>query len=122
MYQLFGNLVSNAIKHNDSNNPEIYISRSGDVDGRTHRFVVRDNGPGIEESKGLEIFSPFVKGVRGGTGIGLSIVKKIVDVYSGCITAYNCNGACFEFLINDEDTTGNHGHEMERLFGSTGLA
>jgi PAS domain S-box-containing protein len=101
MYQLFGNLIDNAVIYNDSPEAEIYVARLGqDSEGR-HRFLVRDNGPGIDDSIIDKIFLPFFTGDKGQTGIGLATVNKIVGVYDGTIKAYNDNGACFEFTLMD---------------------
>ena len=98
-YQLFANLVGNAIKHSGSKNPEIDISSLGETEPGRLRYLVRDNGQGIPEQLLETLFTPFVKGERGGTGIGLSIVDKVVRLYGGEIRAFNDNGACFEFTL-----------------------
>ena len=107
IFQLFSNLIRNAIEHNSSESPVIEVSYLG-YDGKDgHRYLVRDNGDGIPEDIINQVFVPFVKGERGGTGIGLSITEKITGVYGGKIRSYNDNGACFEFTIRDfqEDQT-----------------
>ena len=99
-YQVFSNLVGNAIKYNDSENPEIRISRLGEAETGRLRYLVGDNGPGIPEADMEDIFLPFHKGAGStDTGIGLSIVEKVVRLYGGEIRAYNENGACFEFTL-----------------------
>jgi signal transduction histidine kinase len=101
MYQVFANLISNTLRHNDSDQPITTIKSLGDEEG-FHRFTVCDNGSGIKEEDLEKIFRPFFKDSRtSDTGIGLSIVDKIVRAYGGWITAYNDNGACFEFAIRD---------------------
>jgi signal transduction histidine kinase len=100
IYQLFSNLVRNSIENSESGNPVIEISNLG-VEGTVHRFLVRDNGGGIPEEILGDLFTPFVKGESGGTGIGLSIVEKIIKAYGGEIKAYNDNGACFELTLKD---------------------
>ena len=101
IYQLFSNLVTNAIRHNDSKKPAVKVSYLGDDESGGHRYLVRDNGTGIPPEELDQIFVPFFKGKTGETGIGLAIVYKVVDVYSGTINAYNDNGACFEFTLVD---------------------
>ena len=101
VYQVFTNLIGNAIQHSDSQMPVIEVSHLGD-DGRGgHRYLVRDNGSGIPPDSIDKLFIPFFKGKAGGTGIGLAIVEKTIKVYGGSIRAYNDNGACFEFILRD---------------------
>lgn len=101
IYQLLSNLIGNSIRHNDNPNPEVWIRRlSGDESHRLH-YLVKDNSSGISAEQLETVFTPFYKRDTAGGGIGLTIVKKIVDVYHGDIRAYNDNGACFEFTLND---------------------
>jgi len=100
IYQLFANLIGNAIEHNDSPEPEIEIFYGGTEKGG-HRYLVRDNGSGIREKDMNKLFYPFYHGKGGGAGIGLAIVRKIVDIYGGDIRVYNDNGACFDFNIKE---------------------
>lgn len=96
IYQLFANLIRNALKHTRG---KLEISYSVD-DGRK-QFTVKDDGEGIPEEIIDTLFLPFVKGERESAGIGLSIVEKIVGLYGGNIKAYNNNGAVFEFTLKD---------------------
>ena len=93
------NLVGNAIKHNDSENPEIHISNLGENEQGRLLYLVRDNGHGIPEQLLETVFAPFVKGQGGDSGIGLAIADKVVRLYGGEIRAYNDDGACFEFSL-----------------------
>lgn len=101
MYQLFSNLVGNAVQHGGTSGCEVEVSYLGDDEDGAYRYLVRDNGPGIPPEALGELFEPFFKGEAGGTGIGLSIVEKVVSTYGGQIRAYNDNGACFEFTLMD---------------------
>jgi signal transduction histidine kinase len=96
VYQVFNNLIRNAMRYAAPDNPLIEVKRLEE-----HRFLVRDNGPGISAEIIEDIFLPFVKGREGDTGLGLSIVEKIVTACGGEISAYNDNGACFEFTMPD---------------------
>ena len=96
VYQVFSNLMRNAVEHVDAESPEVSVLRTGD-----HRYLVRDNGAGIPDYLVNTLFLPFVRGEDGGRGLGLSIVKRIVDTYGGDIRAYNDGGACFEFSLRD---------------------
>jgi PAS domain S-box-containing protein len=83
--QLFQNLLSNAIKFCDKEKGFIEINY---VDNNTfHQFAIKDNGIGIEKKYHDKIFQIFHSLNKRGdsTGIGLSIVKKIIDLYEGDI-------------------------------------
>ncbi len=102
VYQVFSNLISNAVKHNDSPVPEVEIrnlARDGDPE---HRYMVRDNGSGLPEEDLENVFVPFFrKGKGADTGIGLAIVDKVVRLYGGEVRVFNDGGACFEFVMRD---------------------
>ena len=101
MYQLFSNLIGNAIKHNDSPEPLVRISML-EAEGDLHRYLVRDNGSGIPADNIARIFTPFFKSGRSGdTGLGLATAQRIAEVYGGGIRAFNDDGACFEVTIRD---------------------
>ncbi|MDD5748715.1 MAG: PAS domain S-box protein [Actinomycetota bacterium] len=101
LYQIFSNLIDNAIKHNDNENPEIRLSYLSRDEKAGHKYLVSDNGPGISERDIEHIFTPFYAGERGETGIGLATVEKLVKLYGGDIRVYNDNGANFEFSLRD---------------------
>lgn len=85
LQQLFQNLIGNAIKYNDKEQGEIEV---GFKTLDTHyEFFVKDNGKGIEEKYFKKIFNVFQKleNTKDSSGIGLSIVEKIISAYSGKI-------------------------------------
>ena len=83
--QVFHNLIDNAIKFMDKPQGRIEI-RCRDQ-GRAWEFAVSDNGPGIDKRYFEKIFQMFQtlapRDQRESTGIGLAIVKKIVELYGG---------------------------------------
>ena len=99
--QLFQNLISNSIKFNDKKNGIIEI----DVKDQNsfHKFSIKDNGIGVEKKHYDKIFKIFqsLKKTKDSTGIGLSIVKKIVNFYKGEIWLESeiNKGATFFFTI-----------------------
>jgi light-regulated signal transduction histidine kinase (bacteriophytochrome) len=81
--QLFQNLLSNAIKFCDKENGIVAVDFTEET---THfQFSIRDNGIGIEKKFHDRIFKIFhsLKKSKESSGIGLSIVKRIVDLYEG---------------------------------------
>jgi len=99
VYQVFSNLIGNAIRHNDSPNPRVTVTLLG-AEGGNRRYLVKDNGSGMPPGDIDRIFTPFFKGKSGETGIGLATVKKIVRTNGWEIRAYSDNGACFELVVN----------------------
>lgn len=85
--QIFQNLLSNAIKFIDKPQGQIIINCT--EDNSYWQFIVADNGPGIEEKYFTKVFQMFQKlsndDNSDSTGIGLSLVKKIVELYGGTV-------------------------------------
>lgn len=101
VYQVFSNLIGNAVAHNDSKEPVVLVLYLGDEPGGGHRYLVKDNGSGITPDDLDHIFRPLYAGEGGKSGIGLATVDKIVKVYDGSVSAYNDGGACLEFVMKD---------------------
>jgi PAS domain S-box-containing protein len=101
IYQLFANLIGDCLKHCDSDRPVVQVRFMGEGRDGARRYLIRDNGSGITPGDLDKVFVPFFKGLGGGTGIGLATAEKVVKLYRGHIRAYNDDGACFEFTIND---------------------
>jgi len=85
LHQLFQNLISNAIKFIDKPAGEIIINVKSR--GDYYEFSISDNGIGIEKQFHDKIFKIFhsLNKTKESTGVGLSIVKKIVDLHQGKI-------------------------------------
>ena len=104
MHQLFQNLIGNAVVHIKHAKGLVTIS-SNETD--THwQFSIADNGVGIAKEyheKIFKIFQSIGNGERS-TGIGLSIVKKIVDLYEGSIwlESDEGEGTTFHFTIKKQ--------------------
>jgi signal transduction histidine kinase len=103
--QLFQNLIQNAIKYNDKEKANIEIGSEENKD--EFKFYIKDNGIGIPEKYKDKIFDMFSKLENNdhSTGIGLSIVKKIVDLYKGKIWLESQEniGTTFYFTILKEN-------------------
>ncbi|MGZ7048194.1 MAG: PAS domain-containing sensor histidine kinase, partial [Methanobacterium sp.] len=112
--RVFQNLISNAIKFRRSEEfLKIHISTYKSEDGNEYVFSVKDNGIGMEEQYFERIFTIFQRlhtmDVYKGTGIGLSIVKRIVERHGGRIWVESelGEGSTFYFSIPIETGKGN---------------
>lgn len=98
--QILQNLLANAASHHDDRataHIEVTCRRSDD----RLRITVSDDGPGIEPDLQERIFEPFQTGGTrtAGTGVGLSIVRKVLDLHGCSVTVRSTpgEGAVFEF-------------------------
>ncbi len=107
--QLFTNLLDNAVKHGDRPGLRISVS-AGPADEGGCEIGVTDNGPGVPASDREKVFGVFerLEGPGGdGTGIGLSICRKIVEHLGGRIwIADGESGADFRIEVPAESVLG----------------
>lgn len=91
MKRVVNNIISNSVKYNDKENGEISLTLLDD--GDFVRVEIRDNGQGISKEDLPNIFNRFYRADasrtsrKGGSGIGLSIVKKIIEDHGGRVWA-----------------------------------
>ncbi|QHC22062.1 sensor histidine kinase [Streptomyces sp. GS7] len=108
--QVLGNLLENAVRHGEGT-VTIEVGPASDATGDTTgdassmegtSVTVSDEGPGIPEESMSRVFTRFWRGSkRGGTGLGLYIVKGIVEAHGGTITVGRApaGGAEFRFSL-----------------------
>ena len=86
LQHIFGNLLSNAVKYSPAGSPVDFSVRR---DGGQVACVIRDHGIGIPEADQPRVFQAFHRGdnvgERSGTGLGLVIVKRCVELHGGTI-------------------------------------
>ncbi|MEW2117766.1 ATP-binding protein [Streptomyces sp. NPDC005474] len=104
--QVLSNLLENAVRHGEGTvTIEVKAAlspREGDADHTATSVTVSDEGPGIPEESMNRVFTRFWRGSkRGGTGLGLYIVKGIVEAHGGSITVGRAQdgGAEFRFTL-----------------------
>jgi signal transduction histidine kinase len=99
--QVFTNLISNAVKYTPQENGHIIIS-GRELPG-FYEFSVKDNGIGIDPEYHEKIFEIFQtlreRNEKESTGIGLAIIKKIIDDLHCTITLHSIPGAGSEFIF-----------------------
>jgi light-regulated signal transduction histidine kinase (bacteriophytochrome) len=106
LQQLFQNLISNALKYSKSDvTPQIIITASTVTEnGKAYHLIsVQDNGIGFEPEYAERIFQMFTrlhgKGEYSGTGVGLSIAKKVAENHNGFIRAESLPGKGSTFSV-----------------------
>ncbi|MGW8995148.1 ATP-binding protein [Streptomyces zhihengii] len=100
--QVLGNLLENAVRHGEGTVTIEVAPASADDDEKGTAVTVSDQGPGIPEESMARVFTRFWRGSkRGGTGLGLYIVKGIVEAHGGTITVGRGpgGGAEFRFIL-----------------------
>ncbi len=101
--ELFRNLIINGIKYNDSKKKKVVIS--SEVIGSKIYYHIKDNGIGIDLKYYKVVFGLFKRlhareKYGGGTGFGLTLVKKIVDLHKGDIQIESKVGEGSDFIIS----------------------
>jgi signal transduction histidine kinase len=112
--EVFTNLLSNALKYNDKTEKCVEVGIQDATNGDFPVFYVRDNGIGISPEHREKIFEIFRRlhprdTYGGGTGAGLTIVKKIIERHGGRIWVESApgEGATFYFTLGERATKTN---------------
>ncbi|MBY4593018.1 MULTISPECIES: sensor histidine kinase [Rhizobium] len=100
MEQVFTNLISNAVKYSP-NAPDIYVRAR--VDEKTLEIAVADSGIGMDADDLPKLFQPYYRarsatGIAG-TGIGLNVVKQVVELHGGTVEVTSKLGKGTTFII-----------------------
>ncbi len=86
LYSILGNLLSNALKYSPESTPIDFILST---EQKNVIFQIKDQGIGIDERQLAQIFEPFFRGTNVemivGTGLGLAVVKKCLELHKGKI-------------------------------------
>lgn len=101
LFQLFTNVLGNAIKFSPR---DTSVTIAISVDNNGVHICIKDNGPGIDASEKELVFRRFYRGDSSrsteGNGLGLSLVKAIIDLHQGMITLEdNHPGLCVRIIL-----------------------
>jgi len=106
--EVWANYLSNAIKYGGQP-PHVELGATSQPDG-TVRFWVRDNGPGLTPKEQARLFTPFTRLDQArakGHGLGLSIVRRIVEKLNGQVEVESevGKGCLFTFILPSAETS-----------------
>ncbi|MEN1728648.1 MAG: ATP-binding protein, partial [Pseudomonadota bacterium] len=104
---MLSNLLSNALKFTPAGGQvSVRLLADGEIDTRTYEIQVQDSGPGVPESDRKDIFERYRQGsvtapAGGGTGIGLALVRELIELHGGQIQLDSSSGAgaCFTLSL-----------------------
>jgi signal transduction histidine kinase len=106
---IINNLISNAIKYSDPSKPDPYLEISADINSHRALFKFHDNGEGIMKELQDQIFDMFFRASSRGTGsgLGLYIVKEVVNKLNGEIMVKSDygKGSTFTVLLPNNPNT-----------------
>lgn len=120
LQQALQNLIQNAVKYGTEGSNWIGISASSRADrgGSAIEIRVADRGPGIPPEEQKQIFDPFFRGIRAvqdqihGTGLGLNLVKRIVEEHGGTIEVHSEPMRRTEFVMRIPAAPAEHQDEF----------
>lgn len=128
--QIFGNLISNAIKYSDKDNKvEIFLKETTSSNDNEfyYEFVVKDYGIGMSPETLENLYTPFERGEEAkfaeGTGLGMTITKSIIEAMGGIITVSSelNKGTTFTVNLSFSDETINSLSSASEVAGKTAL-
>ncbi|MEM6296301.1 MAG: response regulator [Myxococcota bacterium] len=96
--QVLLNLIRNALEA-VRGRPDGRVSIHVGHDGAGARIVVRDNGPGIPDAVVSRIYEPFFTTKEAGTGLGMAIAHKIIDMHGGHLDIDGSDGASIAIVL-----------------------
>jgi two-component system OmpR family sensor kinase len=106
LFQMFSNLISNAVKYSDDGR-HINVTADADIESEKIVVTVQDHGIGIPQKDLAHVFGRYNRGsnVSGivGTGVGLYLVKIVIDLHGGSVAVESTEGEGSRFTVRLAD-------------------
>lgn len=100
MAQVFRNIFENAVEASPPGSlVSVQCSRGASEPGSELSIAIRDSGPGLTPEEQRRIFEPFFTTKVKGTGLGMAIVQRIVQLHGGTISAHSPGGAQIKITL-----------------------
>ncbi|MFN8548041.1 MAG: ATP-binding protein [Candidatus Eisenbacteria bacterium] len=97
LLQAIDNLIKNALQAGPSREGKVWLR--GGLERDTVRIEVEDSGPGIAEENREQVFQLYFTTKRGGTGVGLALVRQAVELHAGTVTLDSALGRGTRFIL-----------------------
>jgi len=118
------NLLDNAVRHGTNGKPWVGISAAlASGEPPAIEITIADHGPGLPVNEQRHIFDPFFRGQRAldeqihGTGLGLNLVKSIVEAHGGSIRVNSAPGKGAVFIMRLPAAAAGLTHELAHSAG-----
>lgn len=109
MRRVFFNLLENSIKYRKHESSQIRLTAERQPETHLLKISFADDGDGVPEEQLNRIFEIFYRGDKSrtrpenGSGLGLAVVKRIVEGHGGAVSARNDGGLCIEILLPERN-------------------
>ena len=97
--RIFENLIGNAIDASEDASSSVYVDISTSEDNQSCEVSIRDEGPGIPHDQQQQIFEDFFTTKEDGTGLGLSVVRRLVMDLHGSVHVESSVGHGATFTV-----------------------
>jgi len=109
MRRVFSNLLENSVKYRNRDSSRIRLTVERPNENHLLKISFADDGSGVPEEQLGRIFEIFYRGDKSrtrpetGSGLGLAVVKRIVEGHGGAVSAKNDGGLCIEILLPERN-------------------
>jgi signal transduction histidine kinase len=97
--RLLNNLIKNAVEASHDTGTVTVITQPSETPAHRIKLIIEDQGEGMDEETQNSIFQPYFTTKRGGTGLGLVLVRKIIDDHDGDVSVESILDQGTRFIV-----------------------